>query len=129
MFDSGVNVDFLEMDERVPENVCSVVIKFIKAIPDGGLLTRSLKPSFFEAVEEYQTQPETALVHIKELIASLPLVHRENLLFFVDHLRQVAENSNVNKMTAPLLGRTWGIMASPSFGELLEILILHPEVL
>ena len=46
---------------------------------------------------------------IRAILLRLPFAHRETIKFLAEHLRLVAANSHVNKMTARNIEITWSL--------------------
>eukprot|EP01088_Endostelium_zonatum_P020798 TRINITY_DN783_c3_g1_i1.p1 TRINITY_DN783_c3_g1~~TRINITY_DN783_c3_g1_i1.p1 ORF type:complete len:606 (+),score=117.50 TRINITY_DN783_c3_g1_i1:43-1818(+) len=130
-FNEGVQLDFCELNECVPATVAMTLIKFFNELPES-LLTRALEPKFAELINSLQDAGKNGmfqvLPQILGLLLSLPLTNRETIRCFAEHLRLIAEHSDVNKMTLTNIGITLGISLSPTISNLLRLLIENPDL-
>eukprot|EP01126_Amoeba_proteus_P055757 TRINITY_DN6943_c1_g3_i2.p1 TRINITY_DN6943_c1_g3~~TRINITY_DN6943_c1_g3_i2.p1 ORF type:complete len:176 (-),score=27.89 TRINITY_DN6943_c1_g3_i2:640-1167(-) len=107
MFDSGKEVNFYHLDERLPENVTSVVTSFVKRLPHS-LLTNELHNQFSQVLEgEGSAQTNDKL---KFLISALPPTNREILHLLATHFNLVLSHSNKNLMSLVPLETTLSII-------------------
>lgn len=81
-------------DEPIPHNVCGLLKKYLKVLPDS-LLTNKLYSSFVSLMEVEEVQRN---ILVETLYHELPRSHRKLLLRLLQLMRKVVENSTNNKM-------------------------------
>eukprot|EP01135_Chromosphaera_perkinsii_P006420 Nk52_evm22s490 gene=Nk52_evmTU22s490 len=93
--------DFQKFDQST---ICSCLKQFLRELPEP-LLTRRLYSSFLSTSEISEKERRSALI---ELCAQLPRPNICTLRLLLSHLRNVAENSQQNRMTVKNLSLVFG---------------------
>lgn len=123
LFDRGVEFDFFELHEMAPENVAMVLIKYLQALPDP--IYSSKFEAHFKLALGIANDQERATV-MRGIMYMIPLAYRETCRVLVDHLRLVAANSEVNKMTIRNVELTWSLSVGQMTGAIVRVLSESP---
>jgi len=122
LFDEGQDIDFFARDERLPENVTGVIIRFLKKTPN--LLGES--KSLVEQISQIE-DAEVQASRIKALLLTVPPSLRETLHVFGHHLSLVLANEQLNRMSASVLETTFRIMMGPVHAWLFVYIATHMD--
>ena len=110
----GTEVDFFKARED-PHNVAGVVKAFLGELPEP-LFTSKLLQAFKNLGEI--TDKDLLPTSMSKLLFQIPPSNRETIGSLARHLKNVADNSNVNKMTASNLATSIG----PQYAGIIEFL-------
>eukprot|EP01127_Copromyxa_protea_P013537 TRINITY_DN3665_c0_g3_i2.p1 TRINITY_DN3665_c0_g3~~TRINITY_DN3665_c0_g3_i2.p1 ORF type:complete len:1154 (-),score=276.80 TRINITY_DN3665_c0_g3_i2:120-3581(-) len=104
----GESIDFLKISET-PENVASLLKKYLRDMPDKPLFTSELQDEFMSIMDN---EDEDARVEMYlNLLPKIPEVNRCLVKKILFYLMQVASNASTNRMSTDALSIVFGQMA------------------
>eukprot|EP01126_Amoeba_proteus_P021035 TRINITY_DN2133_c0_g2_i16.p1 TRINITY_DN2133_c0_g2~~TRINITY_DN2133_c0_g2_i16.p1 ORF type:complete len:839 (-),score=155.35 TRINITY_DN2133_c0_g2_i16:123-2486(-) len=104
----GESIDFLT-NRETPENVASLLKKYLRGLPDVPLFTTNLQQEFLALMNivDEQERAEKYLL----LIEKIPLINQVLIKKLLFYFMQVSSNSVTNKMSTGALSIVFGQMA------------------
>jgi len=121
-FNTGAEVDFEALDERSPENVAMVVVKYLQMLPEP-LVTKKYEQHFKLAIGLEQKDRGECYAVLKAILARIPYVNRETIKLLSEHLKLVCANSEKNKMSVRNIEITWSLSVGPIVGAYADVFL------